>query len=66
MNGSYNVIKVIITNGCPLVGNGHIVLPHTSFYGSLTHTEGSGHAGYDRQNVAAAPVESRTSDDLPF
>ena len=44
MNGSYNIIKVIITNGYPPIGNGNIVLLHTSLYG--THTKGSGHVGY--------------------
>ena len=46
MNASYNVIKVIVTNSCPLVGNGDI-LPHTSFYSTLTDTKGSGHIGND-------------------
>ena len=35
-----------VRNGCPPIGNGDIVLPHTSLYGTLTHTKGSGHLGY--------------------
>ena len=46
MNGSYNIIKVIISNSCPPVGNRDIVLPHTCFNGTLTDTKGSGHIGY--------------------
>ena len=46
MFGSYNVIKVIITNSCPSIDNGVIVFPHTSLNGTLPHTKGSGHVGY--------------------
>ena len=35
-----------ITKSCSPVGNGDIALPHTSFYGTLTDTKGSGHIGY--------------------